>query len=502
MNSSSLSEANPTLPNRKLKKQGESDFDAAMMQMGMISQMQEKPSQLNLSVSPIGAKTPEESSNGANSKLVSVDLKGGELKTTSQEELLKGLELTSKLDKSTDSQKTEALFAGPKQLNPKSLSSKQQGKPAQEELKNFDPLMQAVQNPILSFSKVNGGKGSLNAGGGVSQENSLNELPFSPGNNPMSQSLELSAPQSYSFSMTDEAQSLGEKNKSADLLGASKLAKKPVQNHLSGSEFLMTLSNIRGGMEGQNAQSNLGDSHSQGGFQNKPQGVGIKKDKLELTETSSREKQAKLNRTEFNDLVGNSGGFLSNTSPTKMMTEISAPVVPGANAQNRLSTEALMGISGGIRNLSPSGGGEIRIRLKPENLGELHIRVTTHGGKVGLQIQASDEKAKKVIEDSIGYLRESLSAQNLILNQVDFSTSASSNQMSGNDSGNDPRHSQSNLGHQNDFGQNLNHGGQQRQPEHRYESESGFEPVTLKVRSGVGLATSSQLSSGRLDVQA
>ena len=71
-------------------------------------------------------------------------------------------------------------------------------------------------------------------------------------------------------------------------------------------------------------------------------------------------------------------------------------VVAGSMSKDRLTTESVSGIAQSIRQLS--NGGEVRIRLKPDHLGELHLKVTT-GGKtgsdVGLQIQASDSRAKK-----------------------------------------------------------------------------------------------------------
>lgn len=115
--------------------------------------------------------------------------------------------------------------------------------------------------------------------------------------------------------------------------------------------------------------------------------------------------------------------FPESKFPSLGKIEVTGHVVKGAMAQDRLSTEALMGISTGVRNLASQGGGEIRIRLKPENLGELHLRVMTDGSRVGLKIQASDESARRVIEESIGYLKESLAAQNLSLGKVDLSIS-------------------------------------------------------------------------------
>lgn len=95
-------------------------------------------------------------------------------------------------------------------------------------------------------------------------------------------------------------------------------------------------------------------------------------------------------------------------------------VVAGSMSRNRLSTESVSGIAQSIRQLG--SGGEMRIRLKPDHLGELHLKVTTGGQagtNVGLQIQASDDRARKILEESMGSLKESLASQNLNLGRVD-----------------------------------------------------------------------------------
>jgi flagellar hook-length control protein FliK len=45
----------------------------------------------------------------------------------------------------------------------------------------------------------------------------------------------------------------------------------------------------------------------------------------------------------------------------------------------------------------------------------------TDGKNVGLHIQATDERAKKILEESISHLKDSMASQSLSLNTVDFS---------------------------------------------------------------------------------
>jgi flagellar hook-length control protein FliK len=87
-------------------------------------------------------------------------------------------------------------------------------------------------------------------------------------------------------------------------------------------------------------------------------------------------------------------------------------------------------------SFSANGGGEIRIRLKPENLGELHVRVVTDGRNVGLHIQASDEKARKILEESLSHLKDSMATQNLSLGAVDLTVGRSHSSGFGDSLGN------------------------------------------------------------------
>ena len=114
-------------------------------------------------------------------------------------------------------------------------------------------------------------------------------------------------------------------------------------------------------------------------------------------------------------------GAVLKTAGAPVMAEVTGHVTKGAMSQDRLSSQSLTSISTEIRNFTSQGGGEMRIRLNPQNLGELHVRVTTQGQNVGLQIRATDERAKKVIEESMSHLKESLAGQSLTLTKVDLS---------------------------------------------------------------------------------
>jgi len=188
--------------------------------------------------------------------------------------------------------------------------------------------------------------------------------------------------------------------------------------------------------------------------------------------------------------------------------QLSGQVVPGSMAQDQLAHDAILNMSTGIRNLSAQGGGEMRIRLKPENLGELHLRVVSQGGEVGIHIQASDDKAKKILQDSLGSLRDGLASQNLTLGKVAIEVAQTG---ASHDMRNDTRQQSSQGGfshHQSQqFGLEQNANGNRGQREAQWRDPEGtavkVSPLksTAALMSGSNVA-SSRLSDGRLDVMA
>lgn len=268
---------------------------------------------------------------------------------------------------------------------------------------------------------------------------------------------------------------------------------------LSGTEFLNTLSSVR-----ENSQSKTLDNSGEMNFSNQ-----------KFSNSQEIEKNGLGKKDELiNDFSPLSGlrHLQSNVHQNQpIVSEMTANVVPGPMAKNQLTTDSLVGISGEIKNLSSQGGGEIRIRLKPEELGELNIRVMTDGSRVSLQIQASDEKAKKIIEGSLTTLKDNLSSHHLILSQIDLSV----NQLTGSNQKdlNKDQQSPGNFSnYQENLNQNLNQGGNQSQNRQwmRAEFDQSASLTTGKRSSAnqVPFSNSSvsqnnhALRNSRLDVRA
>lgn len=68
--------------------------------------------------------------------------------------------------------------------------------------------------------------------------------------------------------------------------------------------------------------------------------------------------------------------------------------------------------------LIKKGGGEMKVKLSPEGLGDLHLKVMLDGGKVNVQMSAETAEAKKTLESNLSELKQSLSAHKLSVDHV------------------------------------------------------------------------------------
>lgn len=282
---------------------------------------------------------------------------------------------------------------------------------------------------------------------------------------------------------------------------------------LSGSEFVSTLSAIRG----HGAQSGAGGQSGSGG-QGKS-GQQALNANLRVIEGGAKGKKGQLEEgfTGIGSLAAaqNPNGQLVDGVKAAEVKQMNLHVTQGAGAQERLSSDALSGLSTNLRSFAQQGGGEVRIKLHPENLGELHLRVSTRGDQVGLHIQASDERARKLIEDSMSHLKESLAGHNLSLSRVDIAVAPGAGQsMSGEQRHDQGNQQQSQAGFQDMMGRHPGQGGFQSQNGgagpwsrgSRAERDGLDASQTIRRSSGFGAsapaARAGAAGSSRLDVRA
>jgi flagellar hook-length control protein FliK len=68
--------------------------------------------------------------------------------------------------------------------------------------------------------------------------------------------------------------------------------------------------------------------------------------------------------------------------------------------------------------LVQKGGGEMKIQLSPEGMGDVLLKVKVQGGQVGVEMTTDNHHAKKLIESSIADLKQGLTDQKLNLETI------------------------------------------------------------------------------------
>ena len=157
--------------------------------------------------------------------------------------------------------------------------------------------------------------------------------------------------------------------------------------------------------------------------------------------------------------------------------------------------------------LVKDGGGTATIRMTPEGMGTVDLRVTMNDGKVQVELNTADPQTKKLLQESISDLRSSLASHNFNLDHVKINNMSAMADLSQQNS-----NSQSFLNQQNS-GQNQNWNqfeGQMQQQHQRQGNQahdidsrsSSFKPdstlqadnrsqtsVAPKITRGYGMAT-------------
>ncbi|MBN23241.1 MAG: hypothetical protein CL678_18290, partial [Bdellovibrionaceae bacterium] len=111
-----------------------------------------------------------------------------------------------------------------------------------------------------------------------------------------------------------------------------------------------------------------------------------------------------------------------NSLQTMKPVEVTGHVTLGSGAKSQFTRESVINVSNQLKQLASQGGGKMKIKLNPVELGELNLKVETKGSQVALSIQAADQSATKALRESISNLEEQLKKHDLNLGSVELTT--------------------------------------------------------------------------------
>ncbi len=151
--------------------------------------------------------------------------------------------------------------------------------------------------------------------------------------------------------------------------------------------------------------------------------------------------------------------------------------------------------------LAKQGGGEMRVQLSPEGLGEIRLRVSMVAGKIEVQMTADNPEARKLIETHWGDLRHRLDAQSMSIDklQIDSPVSASSSGQRGQDLASNHNSQRDNTRQfWNQFQDNFGN----RSQREGFAELPNIKSYGREIKPLEPIATQARVSSNRLDVVA
>jgi flagellar hook-length control protein FliK len=100
-------------------------------------------------------------------------------------------------------------------------------------------------------------------------------------------------------------------------------------------------------------------------------------------------------------------------------TNLAAQMADKLEAHREANISELMGKA---QYLVQKGGGEVSVKMSPEGMGEVNLKVQLLDGKLNIEMQTQDKHVKKLIEDSLSDLKSGLAAHRLSLEHVKIDT--------------------------------------------------------------------------------
>lgn len=135
-----------------------------------------------------------------------------------------------------------------------------------------------------------------------------------------------------------------------------------------------------------------------------------------LDSSSSEDNDNSTDASYLGATLAHDNGRLGQTqAPSEFQSQLAAQ---GPNAQPMAVPDLVQNAKVMVRD----GGGEMKVTLKPEGLGEVAMKVSVHEGKVNVQMITESDEAKRLIERQLGELKASLTGQNLHVDAIKVDT--------------------------------------------------------------------------------
>lgn len=161
-------------------------------------------------------------------------------------------------------------------------------------------------------------------------------------------------------------------------------------------------------------EGQFGESNSQGQSQNNSQnysGFG--------QQGSDRLKDFKSDILDVNQLHQAAGQSNNEFKALSVAPAASNPSLAKLEENREANINEIMNQA---QYLVKKGGGEISVKMNPDGMGDVHLKVMLLDGKLNVELQTQNKDVKKLIEDSLSELKSGLAAHRLSLEHIKIDT--------------------------------------------------------------------------------
>lgn len=140
---------------------------------------------------------------------------------------------------------------------------------------------------------------------------------------------------------------------------------------------------------------------------------------ISVSDNNSKDNSVKKERNEDN---GNSQSFMGNNSNEQIQNDLQVTAKENVSfSQN--AQEIYDQIGEYVRNLSTETINEVELKLQPETLGTLHIRVSQSEGLVKAEVVTNNENVRNIIEGQLIQLKEDFDRSGIKVDEVEVRVS-------------------------------------------------------------------------------
>lgn len=95
-----------------------------------------------------------------------------------------------------------------------------------------------------------------------------------------------------------------------------------------------------------------------------------------------------------------------------------AAAKPGAEPTDAMKDSNVREVMNQAKYLVTAGGGEMTVKMTPEGMGEVNLKVMLDNGKINIEMNAQDKSVKKMLEESLSDLKSSLASHQMRVEHV------------------------------------------------------------------------------------